>query len=409
MMKSIANIILCFVVFAASAPVPSTASEVTSPWLLPAGPLHTSGSQIVDTAGNPVRLACVGLNQPYFGVSMSAQVRTMSQAGFNCIRMSWVNATKEKDLATIDRVIAAIAGTGLRLILDNHTNEAGTPADGFGSQQINGLWYDLGGRSNGTNGAGVPGTVTDAKFLADWVTVARHYAGNDVVVGFDLRNEPQHYGNQCTWGDGNIDSDIRLMYQRVGNAIQQVDTAKLIIAEGPQNWKSSFAGLGPAPEGDLTLVKAKPVLLDTPDKVVYSVHEYPNYHPNSGPVAIERMNYVWGYLVSQNIAPVWIGEMGASLDGSVDAGEDLASQRAWLGTILPYLNGQEGARGGPTFEGNRQGVGTDWWVWGNLDGQSPDGTLDKDWVTLRPGQAAAYRQLRQIAKPEIPVGLHSPH
>ena len=44
----------------------------------------------------------------------------MVEAGFNCIRMSWVNATLEADLATIDWVLDAISGTGLRMILDNH-------------------------------------------------------------------------------------------------------------------------------------------------------------------------------------------------------------------------------------------------------------------------------------------------
>ncbi|MDR3534626.1 MAG: cellulase family glycosylhydrolase [Rhodopila sp.] len=408
-MKRIARTIASLAVLLSPAAAQTSASTKPTPTLLPPGPLHTAGSQIVDKAGKAVRLACVGLYDANFRISMQVQARIMVAAGFNCIRMSWVNATKEKDLATIDRVIAAVADTGLRLILDNHTNEAGTPADGYGAQQKNGLWYDVGGLSDSTNGAGVPGTVTDRKFLADWVTVARHYAGNDIVIGFDLRNEPLHYRGQCTWGDGNIDSDIRLMYQRVGNAIQEVDVAKLIIAEGPQNWKSSFADLGPAPEGDLTLAKSKPVVLNTPNKVVYSVHEYPNYHPNSGPVAIARMNYVWGYLISQNIAPVWIGEMGASLDGNVDAGENLSSQRAWITTLLPYLNGHEGMRGGPTFTEGQQAIGTDWWAWGNFEGDSPDGTLENDWSTLRPGQAAAYSQLRQIVEPELPVGLPPGH
>jgi endoglucanase len=407
-MKGLANI-FALLIMPGVAAAQTSDPAIPSSTLLPPGPLYTSGSQIVDSTGKSVRLACVGLNQPYFGVSMQAQAHSMVKAGFNCIRMSWVNATKDKDLVIIDRVIAAIAGTGLRLILDNHTNEAGTPADGYGAQQKNGLWYDKGGLSDGTNGAGVIGTVTDKQFQSDWVTVARHYAGIDVVVGFDLRNEPLHYGRQCTWGDGNIDSDIRLMYQRVGNAIQEVDAAKLIIAEGPQNWKSSFAGLGPAPEGDLTLVKARPVVLNTPGKVVYSVHEYPNYHPNAGPEAIKRMNYVWGYLVRENIAPVWIGEMGSSLDGSVDDGDDLSSQQAWLHTILPYLNGQEGLHGGPTFGEGQQAIGTDWWVWGHLQGQSPDGTLEKDWATPRPAQAAAYGQLRQGFKKDPPLGSGPGH
>jgi hypothetical protein len=189
------------------------------------------------------------------------------------------------------------------------------------------------------------------------------------------------------------------MYQRVGNAIQAIDQDKLIIAEGPQNWDRSFDGSGPAPEGDLTMVKTKPVILTVPDKIVYSVHLYANYHPNSGGAAIARMNRVWGYLVTRNIAPVWIGETGASLDGSVDSGDDLASQRAFYATLVPYLNGQEGARGGPVFATGQQAIGTTWWVWGHLQGQSPDGTLERDWVTQKSGQKAIYSRFQQTALP----------
>ena len=112
------------------------------------------------------------------------------------------------------------------------------------------------------------------------------------------------------------------------------------------------------------------------------------------------MNRVWGYLVTEQIAPVWIGEMGASLDGSNHAGDDLKSQKAWAATLIPYLNGEERRLGGPIFASGQQGIGTDWWAWGNLEGQSPDGTLKSDWRTLRPEQKLVYRQLRQtISRP----------
>ncbi|MGE4047835.1 MAG: carbohydrate-binding domain-containing protein [Acetobacteraceae bacterium] len=350
--------------------------------MLSSGYLSTKGNQIVDANGNAVRIASVGWNQIYSNVigDISQNVKAMKEAGFNTIRVSWVNATMANDLRTIDQVVAAAKTYGLKVILDNHTNEAGTAGDGWGAQQQNGLWYDVGGVSDGTNGAGVRGTVTDAKFLSDWVAVANHFKGNDTVIGFDIRNEPLAYGGMCTWGDGNINTDIRLMYQRVGNAIQAVDAGKLIICEGPQNYNSSFAGTGPAPWGDLSLAGSKPVTLNVANKVVYSVHDYPRYvmggsHPESGDQKVAMMNKAWGYLVTQNIAPVWIGEMGANFDGSY-ANENIAGSKAWAQTLLDYMNGKLGHLGGPTFKAGEQGIGGDWWAWGYLNGQQLNGTLN---------------------------------
>jgi endoglucanase len=356
-------------------------------YLLPAGYLSTQGSQIVDAAGTPVRMASIGWNQGFD--TIPASVAAMKAAGFNTIRVSWVNATLSSDLQRIDQIVAAAQANGLKVILDNHTNEPGSgPQDNYGAQQKNGLWYDVGGASDGTDGGGNQGHTTDAQFLKDWVTVAQHYAGNSTVAGFDLRNEPLEYGDS-TWGDGNLNTDIRLMYQRVGNAIQAVNPGPLIIAEGPQNYSANLAGTGPAPWGDLSLAGSKPVTLNVSNKVVYSVHDYPQeisgWAQDSGAAKVAAMNADWGYLVTQNIAPVWIGEMGSSMQGSTDA--------AWSQTLVDYMNGKYAAQGGPSVTGNQQGVSGDWWAWGNLPGQYPDGTLNAD-GSLKADQAAVYSQIR---------------
>ena len=49
-------------------------------------------------------------------------------------------------------------------------------------------------------------------------------------------------------------------------------------------------------------------------------------------------------------------------------------------------------QGGPKFGPNQLGVGTDWWAWGNLPGQAPDGTLD-DSGHIRSEQQAVWMQL----------------
>jgi hypothetical protein len=55
------------------------------------------------------------------------------------------------------------------------------------------------------------------------------------------------------------------------------------------------------------------------------------------------------------------------------------------------MNGLDGSSGGPTFSGTQQGVSGDWWVWGYLPGQSPDGTLNAD-GSLNAAQEAVWSQ-----------------
>ena len=190
----------------------------------------------------------------------------------------------------------------------------------WGAQQRNGLWYDRGGASNGTDGGGNRGTTTDAKFIKDWEVVARHFAGNPTIIGYDLRNEPLDLPGMSVWGGGS-DRDIRSMYLRAGNAILAVDPNKLIIVEPPN--------------GDCRGVRSDPLTLSVPGKLVYSVHEYPGeisgQKVDSGPELIKRMDEFWGWIVNENLAPVFIGEMGASMASP--------GSRAWAATVVPYFNG----------------------------------------------------------------------
>jgi endoglucanase len=359
---------------------PAAFGQGTSQTLLPPGDLRTKGDQIVDQSGRPVRLACVGWNQVVEEIPLQQQTALMAKLGFNCIRLSWVNATKDQDIAGIDRIAAAASKVGLRLILDNHTNEAGrSEQDNWGAQQKNGLWYDLGGSSDGTDGGGNPGTVTDAKFLADWQFVARHYAGNQTIIGYDLRNEPLDWPHMSEWGGGS-DRDIAAMYTRVGNAVLAIDPTRLIIVEPPNS--------------DCRGVRKYPLTFALPDKLVYSVHEYPGeisgQKVSSGPGLIKRMNEMWGWIYNENVGPIFVGEMGSSMVSD--------QSKAWAATIVPYLNGN-GPDGLHVPPGG-QAASTDWWAWGYLPGQAPDGNLEADWKTPRPEQEAVYGKLRQAALPE---------
>jgi endoglucanase len=88
-------------------------------------------------------------------------------------------------------------------------------------------------------------------------------------------------------------------------------------------------------------------MLKTPHQVVYSVHEYDtnvyDFGANDQPsTLVPHMNNDRGYLYARNIAPVWVGEMGSNLTSAQD--------RIWAQTILDYMNGKDGAQGGPAFQ-----------------------------------------------------------
>ena len=365
-----------------------------APALLPAGFLSVRGSQIVSSRGVPVRITSVGvagldiiggrleLVGPFKGID--GHVVAMKARGFNCLRVDWIDKTLDDPgaMAQLDQLVAACGKVGLKVIFNNHNNEATSAHWNNAAQQSNGLWFDTGPGTDGTDGAGDKGTVSSERFTQDWVTFARHWAGNPTVIGFDLRNEPvAHVSTPALWG-GDGPTDIHAMYERVGNAVLAVNPDALIICESVINyWKGAY-------EGDLSDARVLPIVLHNPAKLVYSVHEYPKEiggypGPEFGPGYVDRMNKTWGWLVKENVAPVWIGEMGSSML--------LPGSKAWGATLLGYMNGL--APDGPTFQGNQQGVSGDWWIWGNLDGQDPNGCLAAD-GDLRPEQATAIAQMR---------------
>ena len=70
----------------------------------------------------------------------------------------------------LQKIVTYAGEVGLKVILDDHRSEAGESAE------ANGLWYTS--------------TYSSQDWVNDWVTLAKMFAGNPTVVGFDLRNEP---------------------------------------------------------------------------------------------------------------------------------------------------------------------------------------------------------------------------
>jgi endoglucanase len=394
---------------------------------LPNGFFHVTKNQIVSDAGVNVRLSCIGYDEPTG--HWSSDMSKIRSAGFGCVRYSWFDAITcprgRCSFTTLDDIVTAAASNSLKVIFSHHGNEGVNGRSGnaaCASQQENGLWYDVNSSAeiagvrwntltDDYDGCGTPGTVTYATFKANSVALAAHYAGNSTVIGFDLWNEPivgtaGKCGNGCqstdlNWG-GHNGSDLRLMCSDTGTAVAAAAPGALIICEGAINFTGIFLNgtlMPTATNGiqELTLAGSMPVDVGAP-VVVYSVHQYPGWlsgqHPDSGVAAVLFMNRAWGFLVSGEIAPVWIGEAGASLDGS----NGLAKQKdeiAWARTLVSYLNGEQHRNGGPAFSGNQQPIGSDWWYFGYGPGQQITGIYSNAAMTAyNPSQEPFWRLLQ---------------
>ena len=153
-----------------------------------------------------------------------------------------------------------------------------------------------------------------------------------------------------------------------------------ILAAVPGSWPDRLRGAA-----------RWPVTLKQPRKVVYSAHVYPaevsDVPADYGPSWVDRMNSLWGFLVKENIAPVFIGECGDWL-ATADA-------QAWAAAFVTYVNGE--AAGGPAFTAGQQGISWSWWNWGLSEngGKAPDFGVLTAWSggSLKPQQAGVLNQL----------------
>jgi endoglucanase len=102
------------------------------------------------------------------------------------------------------------------------------------------------------------------------------------------------------------------------------------------------------------------------------------------------MNADWGFIETKDIAPVWIGEMGCAQSSTDTDGS------TWEATMLPYIDGQDGAAGGPVFRGADQSISTDLWRWGSQPGVG-DGCLNAE-GQIRPEIASFVDGLYFIKK-----------
>ncbi|MFJ6652716.1 cellulase family glycosylhydrolase [Microbacterium sp. NPDC091313] len=312
-----------------------TATAAPAAHAAPSGWLHTSGSTIVTESGQPYVIRAVS----WFGmetsncaphglwtIGLDAGMAQIAGFGFTTVRVPFSNeclaasSTTSIDananpglvgktpLQVLDAVVASAKAHGLNVILDRHRPDSAAQSE---------LWYTA--------------RFSEQRWIDDWRMLAARYKDDPTVIGVDLHNEP--HGTAC-WGCGDASRDWRAAAMRAGDAVLAVNPRLLIIVEGVERqpdgsstwWGGGLAGAG-----------AAPVTLSVAHRLVYSPHDYPASvyaqdwfraadYPANLPAVWERN---WGYLQTQGIAPVLLGEFGTKLE--------TASDRQWLSTLVSYL------------------------------------------------------------------------
>ena len=364
------------------------------------GFLSTKGNQIVDEAGNAVRLTGInwfggeGYNYVPAGLwadSYQGHLEKMKSVGFNTIRLTMsdemftssavtngIDYSKNPDLVGLtrlqvyDKVIEHAGKLGMKVILDHHRN------DGGAGTNEHGLWYSS--------------RFPESTVIENWKMLAKHYAGNETVIGADLHNEPSV---SATWG-GSAATDWASAAERIGNAIQSVNKDWLLFVEGTE-WSSTLAG-----------AQSRPIEFDTPNKLVYSPHAYghsvgnfswlndPAY-PNNLPAQYDKM---WGYLYKNDTAPILLGEWGGLFNSS--------AEQTWARTMGKYLNGDWNLDGKSDIAAGDKGMSWTFWAWTPESGDV-GGILMDDYKTINQSKINLIKPAMEGAIFDTPGGSSTPN
>ncbi|MFC7534167.1 glycoside hydrolase family 5 protein [Actinoplanes sp. GCM10030250] len=242
-------------------------------------------------------------------------------------------------LQVYDRVVGALTGAGLAVILNNHTNTTRWCCAVDGNERWN-------------------TSRTVQQWEDDWLFMVRRYRADPRVAGADLYNEVRRTVlDDPNWGWGDA-RDWFAASQRLGDRIlAEANPDLLVIVEGI-NWTGipvdGFAHerptLRPARTLSHTLVRS--------GKLVYSAHFYDYTGPNhSGATGVGETSdpryrdlspaelatvvnrdalFVAGEPGQHFTAPVWISEFG--VDGNAAAGSE---QREWFENFVNLLGGAD--------------------------------------------------------------------
>lgn len=298
-------------------PLPQVDLESTSIYT----PLQTQGRHIVDARGERFKLISVnwyGASDELFtpgGLDVQHRsdiAKTIRRLGFNSVRLPYADEMVRKNPLVLPHLLAAnadlvgsraldifaavvdsLTDAGLAVIINNHITHSTWCC---GADPCDGLWF------NDHLGPICRLSQTEEHWIENWEIIMRPHLNNPLVIGADLRNEVRSLWGTLSWDRWATAAEV------AGNRL---------LAMNP-NWLIVVGGLGSG--NFLTEAGTRPVRVSVPNRVVYSAHVYGwsgwgstggQYARRSYASFVKSMTENWGYLLENDIAPVWLGEFGA--------------------------------------------------------------------------------------------------
>lgn len=243
-------------------------------------------------------------------------IKWLSEAGVNLIRLPFDYRLLTHDdflgrdihgYIYFDRVISWCEKYDIYVLFDMHGAPGGQTGD------------------NIDNSDGYPWLMVDEgmkqQVVDIWQEIARRYASNPTVIGYNLLNEPiPHY-----FEGHDLKRHLEPLYKRITGAIREVDTNHIVFIGGAV-WETDFS------------VFSEPF----DDQLVYTFHKY--WMPPEQEQIQEYVDFRDKYNV-----PILMGESGENEDAWVQAFRELLDEHEIHWTFWPYKK-MDNTRGPMNFD-----------------------------------------------------------
>jgi aryl-phospho-beta-D-glucosidase BglC (GH1 family) len=256
------------------------------------------------------------------------------------------NTTKTKDIyyavnydlagltpiECMDKIIYYSGIQNIPIILNRRSNN--------NFQFVDLLWY-------------IPGDqyYTEDRFIADWVFLAKRYAGT-TVIGADLANEVN--SSWIKW---------KTVAEKAGNAILEINPNWLIFIQGVGTFGSDLRG-----------IRNYPVHLTHPQQLVYSVHDFPTDvmnltwfntpYSNLSVSLRHHWDSYFGFVITERIAPLFFGAFGTHIPNPNGTDTYQRTRRSqWLELLLNYTSGQYSEWGVSDVDVSKREKAQSWCYW----------------------------------------------
>ena len=258
--------------------------------------------------------------------------------------------TLKNSMEIFDIMIQKCKKYGIKVFIDIHSPDENNSGHDYE------LWYGKAG-------------ITTKDWQDTLVWLAKKYANDDTLIGYDLKNEPHgkraYTGDTCPstiakWDGSKDENNWAYAATQCAEAILDVNPNALIFIEGIEQYPMTEKGYTfdtpdvwePKTEddkrwygawwgGNLRGVKDYPIKMSTPEKqskIVYSPHDYgPSvyaqtwFHDGFDTQSLldEYWYGTWAYINDQDIAPLLIGEWGGFVDGT--------KNEQWMRLLQQYM------------------------------------------------------------------------